>query len=190
MRRYLSAVLIAAIWSFPLLALAQTPAPAPVVPAPVVAPTSVLVPWGDWLATALTIINSLALPVIGGAVAWMFRALPSWAVNFFRTISVEQWLQRALDFGVNTTIGAVRGKSMTLNVGNEVVAKALSYIAEHAPEWLKSWLGGTEGIRDRLVARLQTSEGESMAKLASPKTMLGSAKETEPVTAPVRPDMR
>jgi len=51
-------------------------------------------------------------------------------------------------------VGASKDKSLTVDVGNKVLAQALQYVIDHAPDWLTDWMGGPEQIAQKIVARL------------------------------------
>jgi hypothetical protein len=84
----------------------------------------------------------------------MVRKLPKQIGDILVGMKVEQVLQRAIDFAINTVVGATKDKPLTLDVGNAVVANALQYVIDHAPGWLINWMGGTDLIREKIIARL------------------------------------
>jgi hypothetical protein len=85
----------------------------------------------------------------GQAIAWllasvamvMLRKLPANIVAIFGNARVELLLQNAIGYGLNAVQGAVKDKTLTVEVGNEVLAKALQYAVDNAPGWLQSWAG-------------------------------------------------
>ena len=71
---------------------------------------------------------------------------------------VDQLLAHAVDYGVNTTQGAVRGRTLDVATGNAVLAAALRYAVEQAPT-IVALAGGEALVRDKIVARLDVGEG-------------------------------
>lgn len=120
--------------------------------------TTVVVDYGDWLDKLLAWVQTAAGVIVATLVAWAFRALPQSVVSILRTLQIEQVLKRAADYGINITRGAVQGKSLTVDVGNKVVAEALQYAIDNAPRWLIAWAGGPDAIRDKLIARIPMDE--------------------------------
>jgi hypothetical protein len=120
--------------------------------------TVVSIPWGDWLYEGATTL----IAVIGALMAWGMRYLPARLVAFLQTEAIEQLLKNAISYGVNTTAGAAKGKSLNLDVGNEVLERALQYAIDNAPKWLVSWAGGEEGIKGKIIARLDLDEKAAM----------------------------
>lgn len=119
---------------------------------------TVSVPWGDWVASVLTIGSDNLLLLVAAFLAFIVRQLPSRIVAILQTWQVEQILARAIVAGINKTAGAAQGKAMTVEIANEVIAKAVQYVVDNGPSWLIKWVGGEEGIRDKVIARLPVVE--------------------------------
>lgn len=64
----------------------------------------------------------------------------------------------AVNYGLNAVAGATKGKTLSIDVGNQVVTQALGYAVDNGPGKLIGWLGGEEGIRDKILARLTLPE--------------------------------
>lgn len=120
--------------------------------------TTVVIPVGTWIDQLLAAIQSSLAVIIAAVVAWAFRNLPQSVVSILRTLQIEQVLTRAADYGINATRGAVKGKSLNVDVGNEAVAKAVQYAIDNAPRWLIDWAGGPDAIRDKIIARIPLGE--------------------------------
>lgn len=112
------------------------------------------VPVGDWAAAIIT----FATPLIGAFLIWVLsRFQGPWAQKL-RTDAAEQLLANAVAYGLNATAGAVKGKTVSVDVGNQVVAAAADYAVANGPGKLVGWLGGEDGIRDKILARLTVPE--------------------------------
>lgn len=116
--------------------------------------TTVVVPVGNWITQILDNATAVVAAAIAALVAWAFRALPKTVVDILRTMQVEQLLKRATDYGINVTKGAVKDKALEIHVGNQAVANAVQYVIDNAPGWLIKWMGGTEAVRDKIIARI------------------------------------
>lgn len=103
-------------------------------------------------------------PLLATLALIMVRKLPKQVGDILVGMKVEQVLQRAIDFAINTVVNATKDKPLTVDVGNAVVANALQYVIDHAPGWLISWMGGTDLIREKIIARLNV---EAKAALSS-----------------------
>lgn len=120
--------------------------------------TEVQIPLGTWLEQAAVFIG----PLLAGAVLWLIRKLPAQVSAVLMTMRVDQLLQKAIDYAINATINATKDKPLTIGVGNEVVTKAVQYAIDHGPGWLLSWLGGTEMLREKVIARLNVDAGTAL----------------------------
>jgi hypothetical protein len=111
----------------------------------------VTVPYGDWIASSLGFLGWL-VPLV---IMWALRQLPANIVAVIKTARVEQVLQRGIDYALNAVAGATKDKVLDAEVGNRVIAEALRYIVNLGPKWLIGFLGGEEGIKARIIARLE-----------------------------------
>lgn len=155
----------------PLLVFAQEVASDIVVTVP---PTDVVLNWGDFAAILLANLakpDSVAWTLFGLAMTWLVAQLPGpakWAFNAFR---VEQLLTNAIAGAANSTKGAVQGKALNVDVGSEVLAKALQYALDNGSAALIKWMGGEAGVQQKLVARIpmasEVDGGELAAKAAT-----------------------
>lgn len=112
--------------------------------------TEVTVAYGDLLQQASGVILTLA----AAAMAWAFRALPPSILTLIKVWQVDQLLAKAIEYGINTVVGASKDRTLTFDMGNAVLAKAVQYVVDHAPGWLIAWAGGPEMIRQKLIARM------------------------------------
>lgn len=138
---------------------------------------SVTIPYGRWLDILLVNLadpSSVAWTVVAGIIAWLLAMLPGPAQVLFRTFRVEQLLNRAVLAGINATRGAVQDKALTVDVGSEVVAKAANYAIDHGSKHLIEWMGGVEGVQEKVLARVKLDAsadgGTVIAKANSPET--------------------
>jgi len=130
------------IWLIPLPALAQDGG------------TAVTIPWGDWLVVVLANSGEIVLSIVGLAVSWLLLRLPGPIADFIKTLRVEQFLERAIEYGISATKGAAKGRSLSVDVGSGVIAEALRYVIDKAPGALITWMGGPDAIREMILARL------------------------------------
>lgn len=138
----MAALMAAAL--LPAMALAQEAGFAPVV-----------VPWGAWVADIATGLVGHSATIVAVGLAFGFRALPGELVGWARMTRVEQILQRAVEYGLNTVAGAARSKTLEFDTGQAVVNAALVYVIQHGPQWLAQWSGGLEMLAQKIWARLK-----------------------------------
>ncbi len=110
----------------------------------------VTIPYGDYIQAALPFVGW----AIGLAATFALRHLPSSLVAVLKTSLAEQMFARAIDFALNAVAGASKGKKLDATIGNAVIAQAVQYILQYGPGFMVKWLGNEQGLRDRIVARL------------------------------------
>ncbi|WP_448952109.1 hypothetical protein [Labrys neptuniae] len=136
-------------WAALVAALALA-APAFAQTATTVADTVVSIPLGDWIKDIGSLVLSLSLP----AILWIVRKLPASIAQIVTTAQVDQLLNKGIAYAINAVEGATAGKTLSVNVGNAVLAQALNYVTAHAPQWLIDWMGGLDAIAQKIIARL------------------------------------
>lgn len=116
--------------------------------------TQVHVAWGSAVVEAAQYVGLLLAAIIMAAL----RKLPAQLYAILASLRVEQLLNRAVGFGINAVSGAVADKTLTIDVGLEVTAKALQYAIDHGASWLIDWLGGPDKVAEKIWARLPLDE--------------------------------
>jgi hypothetical protein len=146
----------------------------------------VVVPWGDWLAELI----AAAYAIILAVVLWLVRKAPKSVIDMVDSISramgqggMNELLEKAITYGINVTAGAVRGKTMTIKTGNEVLERATEYALRHAPGLVKKY-GGLETLREKIIARLDLDADAEVPAPRPPVASLLQSREPQAVTAP------
>ena len=118
-------------------------------------------PWGDLVAEIINAFGALVL----GVVIWAFRKLPSEAVSAINAVCLMLWqkqanelLGHAVQYGLNVTAGAVKGKRLDFKTGSAVLERATDFAADRAPWFTKVILGGAANVRQMIAARLDLDE--------------------------------
>jgi hypothetical protein len=125
----------------------------------------VTVPWGDWVASlASEHVKETVLVVV----IWLYRkvlySLPVSLYAGLQTLRVEQLLEHAINYGFNAVPGAVRGRVLSINLANDVIAEILQYAIDRAPTLVR-WAGGADALRKMIVARLELEPEASAFRL-------------------------
>lgn len=135
---------------------------------------AVTVPWGNWLdAFIVQIVLPILATVLLAILAWAAKFLPASLRAYAttkNTAAVEQLLQRAITFGLNMIQGAAAGQTLSVPLGSAVLATSAQYAIDHGPAWLLQVMGGEQGVREKILARLPIEAGadggEVLAKAA------------------------
>jgi hypothetical protein len=172
MKRYLGAALVAAF-----LAVVGSPILEPVIfhiaafAADAAAPETVAQSISE--GTKVTWAWGATVSQAGQAIAWLLasvamvllRKLPANIVAIFGNARVEALVNNGINYGLNAVTGAVKDKTLSVNVGNEVLAKALQYAVDNSSGWLQAWAGGPEGLAKKIWGRLNLGEGANDAAI-------------------------
>lgn len=92
--------------------------------------------------------------LVFAGVAYLLRLLPAQIYAILVAARADQLIQKGIDYAINMVKDATKDKALSVDVHNQVLAQALQYVLDHAPEWLTSWMGGPEQIAQKIVARL------------------------------------
>lgn len=122
---------------------------------------TVTIPYGDYVIEAAALIGDLAVALWPLAVAF----LPVPVRLAVSAIFGERLLRNARDYTLNAVAGAAKGKVVTVDVGNEVLATFVNYVVREGAPWLVKWLGGPEGIRKKAFRLFDFEEAATAAKL-------------------------
>lgn len=107
------------------------------------------IPWGEMVSWILP----GAGVVLFGGILMIAKAIAPPIYGILRTAQVEQLLANAIAFGVNAVDGAVKGKTLDVPVGNEVLRWALVYAMVHGGEWLNDFAGDSVELAQKIYAR-------------------------------------
>lgn len=105
--------------------------------------------------------NQVVLPIMGAIAvpigAWAAKRIADLAhvqMTEKRAQAIEIAIQNGVSYGLSQVQQHVAGKGLTLNVKNEVIDHAVSYVLPKVPDTLKK-LGITPaGLSERIEARL------------------------------------
>jgi len=149
-----AAALAVALVAFTLAACLSPPAQA----------ATVTIPYGDQIAEGAHIASAVITPLL----LLLLSKLTGPVGLFLRTFLGERLIRNAVDYAVNAVEGASKGKTLSVNVGSEVLAQAVQYALDQGAPWLVSKLGGPEGIRLKIFRALDLEEDASVKLLKAP----------------------
>jgi len=141
-----------------------------------VPPTEVVLNWGDFVSIFLANVadpQSVAWTFVAAAIAYVVARLPGPAMWAFNVFKVDQLLINALRAAINSTKGATAGQALSVNVGSEVLAKAIQYAIDNGQKWLIDWMGGRQGVEQKLIARMELADSVGGAELSAKAAAIG-----------------
>lgn len=118
--------------------------------------TAVTVPVGSWLAAFLDWLQPLAVTAAGASIAYVAARAGGPLAILLTDKATDAMLLRAIDYAFGAVVGVEKGKSFTIEAGNDVLAAAERYAVSNAP-LLAARLG--DRLRVALFARLASAGG-------------------------------
>lgn len=150
-----------AVYQIPALAQAATGAvvAGSNVANPGVVPTTtgssvVVLPYGEWLVGAQSILTTILTFVITAVAAWLPMPI-RWLVNLY---GADRIAKDAVNFAIAATPGASRDAKLEVNVGSQVLKRAIDYVLENSSKSVIKSLGGPEGIANKLIGLIPLHE--------------------------------
>jgi hypothetical protein len=99
------------------------------------------------------------------ALAAALAMLPASINAMIKTWRVEQLLQSAISYGINTVAGAAKGQTLSVPVANKVIEQALEYAVENGSASVIKWMGGEGAVEKKIIARLDLEKDASIRVL-------------------------
>jgi hypothetical protein len=81
---------------------------------------------------------------------------------------VEAMAQAALDFGLSATAGAMKGKTVTIGQGINVIRSGVDYVTRAAPPKVVAAADGANGIANRVFRKLDLEADGTLANTLVP----------------------
>jgi hypothetical protein len=126
---------------------------------PALAQTTVVIPYGQWLADYVIPLGGFVLIVLViVAFGYVIKLLPPWAQTLVETQFRDQLVKLASDAinaGMQATKNAVFDDELSINVGNEAIAKAVQAFIDTAPKDAVARLGGVEGVAKWILTQAE-----------------------------------
>lgn len=142
--------------------------------------TTVAVPIGDWLQQAVPIVAGLSATWV----MWLLSRLPAQWLALAKTARFDQLLVNAIGYGLNAVAGAEKGKVLSVDLGNKVVAAALQYAIDNGSEAVIKWAGGRDVVAQKIIARLPLDSDAAVVPSAG-----GMIVKAVPNPAPMAPPL-
>lgn len=109
---------------------------------------------GNWFTDLQPVIVTALYIVLLGIVGLLLSFLPAgWRAVVGPIILkyAQEWGLQVINLAVQRVSEATHGKTITVNVGSEVLAKAAQEALNAFPSWLVKFLGGPDGIKKFLL---------------------------------------
>lgn len=130
--------------------------------------TSVAIPYGDWIVGLAGLAAQVLTPALIAAATGLVAVLP-WPLRLFLTANlVERLARNAVDYALNEVEGAAKGRTLSVDLGRAVLARAVGRAVAQAPGWLLEAAGGPSGIAEKVFRLLNLDPAASAANTLDP----------------------
>ncbi len=144
------------------------------------ADTTVHVPYGDVIGQlGLEILPWVGILLLG----LVIKILPAPVKAFLtqqRIDQVEQLMERALGFAAANLQAQLKGRELTVDVKNQLVAQAGQYVIDHGSATILDFIGGETAIPEKLAARLMTSPSIQAAQAPTASATVATSAISQP----------
>lgn len=130
------------------------------------------IPWGEWVAAGLGTVSATLVPVAAAALAAGVARVAPWASSILTRQRIETAIRAGADYGQNAVAGAVRGKSVSVDLGAAVVAAGTKHVVETTPARVVRGAGGVEGIARQIFRSLPLDAQGSAETVLAPALRL------------------
>lgn len=155
-----AALALACVTAVPALADAVAAQPAPV--------TSVDLPWGDLVSAVAKPVFDVVTSLIAALIVGLIAKFAPWLSTWVSKVQIEGALGRVEAFGLNATLGAAKGKTLTVDVGSAALANMVQYGANNVKPLVLKAMGGLPGLADKLFRRLSLDETAHAGNVLAP----------------------
>jgi hypothetical protein len=130
--------------------------------------TAATIPWGQWLTAVLSTASSVLVPVAAAAVTAGVAKVAPWATSILTRQRIESAIRAGVDYGQNAVAGAVRGRSVSVDLGPAVVAAGTKHVVATNSSGVVRKAGGVEGVAARVFQALPLEEKASAETVLAP----------------------
>ncbi|QRE76178.1 hypothetical protein [Methylobacterium aquaticum] len=148
-RIFLAALALACV-CFPAVAQAVATAPADT--------TSVTLSAAPWIALLQEIVITAVIPAVAAYAIQAIRKVYPWAALFLTQSRVEQMANAVTEYAINAVPGAVKEGKLSINVGSQVIAKAVQRAVDAAPAKAIEAAGGQAGLAEIVFRKLNLED--------------------------------
>lgn len=126
--------------------------------------TAVVIPWGEWLVAVMEPLKELLVLILTGLATMLVARLGPMARMLVSEALIESTVRKWVDYGIAATAGAAKGRSVSFDVGSQVVAKTINRAQERAAissvsQWALDAAGGPQELANKVIRMLPIDEG-------------------------------
>ncbi|AWB20940.1 hypothetical protein DA075_08465 [Methylobacterium currus] len=120
--------------------------------------TSVRLSAAPWIALLQEIVITAVIPAVAAYLIQAIRKVYPWAALFLTQSRVEQMANAVTEYAINAVPGAVKEGKLSINVGSQVIAKAVQRAVDAAPAKALEAAGGEAGLAEIVFRKLNLED--------------------------------
>lgn len=113
-------------------------------------PSAVVVPYGSWVGSVVIYLTPAIVALVAAAIGWLAKRLGPVGASL-KEEQLQQTVQNAVDYAAATIGHAEAGKTVSVEIGNAVVSRAVEFLIAHAPQ-IANALGSQ--LRPLIIAKM------------------------------------
>ncbi|BAQ44414.1 hypothetical protein [Methylobacterium aquaticum] len=159
----------ARIWLIPLAFMMTTPfGPAIAAEVATADTTRVTLSAAPWIELVREIVITAVIPAVAAYLIQAIRKVYPWAALFLTQARVEQMANAVTEYAINAVPGAVKEGKLSVNVGSQVIAKAVQRAVDAAPAKALEAAGGQAGLAEIVFRKLNLEDGANEDNTLAP----------------------
>ncbi|WP_279358162.1 hypothetical protein [Methylobacterium indicum] len=133
--------------------------------------TRVTLSAAPWIDLVREIVITAVIPAVAAYAIQAIRKVYPWAALFLTQARVEQMANAVTEYAINAVPGAVKEGKLSINVGSQVIAKAVQRAVDAAPAKALEAAGGQAGLAEIVFRKLNleddANEGNTLAPVVA-----------------------
>ncbi|WP_058619258.1 hypothetical protein [Methylobacterium indicum] len=121
--------------------------------------TRVTLSAAPWIELVREIVITAVIPAVAAYLIQAIRKVYPWAALFLTQARVEQMANAVTEYAINAVPGAVKEGKLSINVGSQVIAKAVQRAVDAAPAKALEAAGGQAGLAEIVFRKLNLEDG-------------------------------
>lgn len=130
--------------------------------------TRVTLSAAPWIELVREIVITAVIPAIAAYAIQAIRKVYPWAALFLTQSRVEHMANAVTEYAINAVPGAVKEGKLSVNVGSQVIAKAVQRAVDAAPAKALEAAGGQAGLAEIVFRKLNLEDGANEDNTLAP----------------------
>ena len=121
-----------------------------------------------WIELVREIVITAVIPAVAAYAIQAIRKVYPWGALFLTQARVEQMTNAVTEYAINAVPGGVKEGKLSVNVGSQVIAKAVQRAVDAAPAKALEAAGGQAGLAEIVFRKLNLEDGANERNTLAP----------------------